>query len=617
MNQPSQTPPPQPRPGFPLDRVLGRGGHGEVLRVQDTHTGRWLAVKILRGKRGLRADVQQRFFREMRVTSRLEHPHIVPVYEGGRFTDGAPYYMMQEIRGGNLSRYLQDLEPSERIPTVLSEGLDIFDKVCEGMEYAHAQGVIHRDLKPPNIALGDEGQVLIVDWGLARQLDEEDSGPSAQAVLGTPGYMPPEQANGEETDERSDIFGLGAILYEMITGEAPYTGPPQQRLVDTLLKPVPPLAEGRDDLEIDVELAAIIDKALARERDDRYPTVGHLRRDLFQYREGRAVSAHQGSWKRRLVKWYLRHRSSLAAGAGVVVAFVLLIGLVAGWNWYQREQQIGRYQREAGRLLRQVELGKTKLSTLIEGRTSSQLVATPSEEHSLALLAQAAHQLEQAHDLAPDREEIVQLLYQVHREMGLRGWYRKNYLLAQLSLEQAMSLSAKGEDALQALRNHLSELEKKRERKRNQEVATVEKIAATLARRPPRPGMFQEHLNRLIRLTSGPPITRTLLKVLDRNQTWPSRMALAALGKRGDTTTRYQRRDPVEWIVNTLERSVEKKREDLAHEAIWALGRLQDLRGFEPVQRARRTWGRDSIFWLRTSVPARWLRQVHEKGENR
>lgn len=209
--------------GYVLGPTLGRGGMGEVLLAEDRRIGREVAIKRMRAEAPSEVAVA-RFIREARIQARLDHPAIVPVHEIGRDGHGLPYFTMKRLRGVTLASVIERGEAS--LPTLLRP----FADVCLAIEYVHTRGVIHRDLKPANIMLGDYGEVYVIDWGVARIVGEPDQGSSpshdasplstrAGAVLGTPGYMAPEQARGETATFAVDAYALGAILFEILTRE--------------------------------------------------------------------------------------------------------------------------------------------------------------------------------------------------------------------------------------------------------------------------------------------------------------------------------------------------------------------------------------------------------------
>src|SRR5262249_36235316 len=234
---------------YQLMGEIARGGMGAVFKGRDVDLGRDIAVKMMLETHKGRTEMLQRFVEEAQIGGQLQHPGIVPVYELSQTRDRRPYFTMKLVKGQTLTTLLkQRPEGQHDLPRFLG----IFEQVCRTMAYAHARGVIHRDLKPGNIMVGGFGEVQVMDWGLAKVLasggvaDESravrrqeaasvvrtlrtgSGGGASQAgsVMGTPAYMPPEQAGGdvEALDERADVFGLGAILCEILTGSPPYVG---------------------------------------------------------------------------------------------------------------------------------------------------------------------------------------------------------------------------------------------------------------------------------------------------------------------------------------------------------------------------------------------------------
>jgi eukaryotic-like serine/threonine-protein kinase len=203
---------------------IGRGGMGVVLRAYDPELDRELAVKLLAPDIAPDSEAGRRFAQEARVAGRLDHPDILPVYEAGSLADGRSFFAMPLVEGRTLAAALgdrQDPRPD------LDRWLAVFGRVCLAVGYAHRQGVVHRDLKPANVMLGRAGQVMVMDWGVAafRGSGSWRGEPAGGWVLGTPAYMAPEQARGLcPGDPRGDVFGLGAILCEILTGRPPYLG---------------------------------------------------------------------------------------------------------------------------------------------------------------------------------------------------------------------------------------------------------------------------------------------------------------------------------------------------------------------------------------------------------
>jgi WD40 repeat protein len=311
---------------YKIEAHLSSGGLGNIFRARDLRLGREVAIKQLRVDS---ADALVRFRREALVTSRLQHPAIVPVYEAGRWPSGEPFYAMKLVAGRSLQEVIADT-------ATLDERLALLPKiiiVADAIAYAHAEGVIHRDLKPANILVGAFGETVVIDWGLARRLSDAEptesgmGAPEALAgltvagtIIGTPAYMPPEQARAEAVDERADVYALGAVLYNLLAGVPPYQGLTSAAIVAKVLAEEPPPV---DDLvpEIPEDLAAIIHKAMARQPADRYPSAKELATDLERFQAGRLVSARRYSRGTLLVRWLGRNRMRLA------VAALLLLGL--------------------------------------------------------------------------------------------------------------------------------------------------------------------------------------------------------------------------------------------------------------------------------------------------
>jgi eukaryotic-like serine/threonine-protein kinase len=315
---------------------FARGGLGRILKVRDLRIGRVVALKeMLRDTEGAYA----RFVREAMITARLEHPAIVPVHDVGRWPSGEPFYSMKLISGRSLHDHIRDTPALDGRMALLPNVIAVADAIA----YAHSQGIIHRDVKPANVVVGAYGETVVIDWGLAKDVrgsgesaptlpgDAARSDPEANsgdpalttagAVLGTPCYMPPEQARGQPVDERSDVYALGALLYEVLAGEPPYRGAAEP-LAAVLAGP--PAHVERSQPTVPRDLGAIVRKAMARDPADRYPSARELALDLRRFQTGRLVSAQVYSIRMLMKRWLRRYR------APVIVAAVALSILAAG-----------------------------------------------------------------------------------------------------------------------------------------------------------------------------------------------------------------------------------------------------------------------------------------------
>jgi WD40 repeat protein len=324
-----------------------RGGLGKILKARDKDLGRDLAIKEMRAPNSAAAA---RFVREALITARLEHPSIVPVHEAGRWENGEPFYAMKLVSGRTLKEAVQQARGLTARLALLPSVIAVVDAIA----YAHDQGVIHRDLKAANVIVGAFGETVVIDWGLAKDLHRPDDllaeGQSpyrvnaeytiAGAVVGTPAFMPPEQARGEEVDARADVYALGALLYYTLSGMAPHDGASSADILARARTAQPrPLAEVAPGVPPD--LAAIVAKAMARQRDDRYQTAQALAGDLKRFQTGQLVSAHQYSLAQRALRWVRKHR-----GVTALSALFVVVGAMGATLYVLNEQRLRREAEE-------------------------------------------------------------------------------------------------------------------------------------------------------------------------------------------------------------------------------------------------------------------------------
>ncbi|MFT4627135.1 MAG: serine/threonine protein kinase [Myxococcota bacterium] len=350
---PADTPATDARPAPPSSRYtledrLGRGGMGEVWRAHDAVLRRHVALKVIRPGR-VRSDMIVRFRQEAQVTGQLEHPNIVPVHDLGSLPDGSLYFTMKVVHGRSLTEWIDDawgaLDSGELTHgEVLVAFAGVFERVCEALAFAHDRGVVHRDLKPDNVMVGEFGEVQVMDWGLARLVASaelpaavrSDRGDSAHetrmgAIAGTPAYMAPEQARGD-TDAigpAADIWALGAILFRAVAGAPAFSGEPESILIEVARGPtLVPAHHARQPLP--KELDAIVRRAMAPDISGRYAGVGAMLTDLRAWRDGRPLERLDYTPGERIAMWARRNRRSVrAAGLTAAVAgAVLSVGLV-------------------------------------------------------------------------------------------------------------------------------------------------------------------------------------------------------------------------------------------------------------------------------------------------
>jgi len=291
---------------------LGEGGMAGVYRVEETTLGRQVALKVITvADSG--GEFAARLRREARIIARLEHPGIVPVHDVGMLPDGRAFYTMKLVQGRRLDQQMAELGG-------VPERLRIFKKICEAVSFAHAHGVLHRDLKPQNIMVGPFGEVLVMDWGLAKLLNAEAANAQVEAIearanypdaipdtahgaiLGTPGYMAPEQARGEaaEVGPRGDVYSLGAVLKFLLDGTG---GMPKA-------------------------LAAVAAKATAQDLEQRYGSVEELANDVAHYLDGLPVGAYPEAAMVRVWRWVTKNKAWIL----LILAYLLMRALFILWR---------------------------------------------------------------------------------------------------------------------------------------------------------------------------------------------------------------------------------------------------------------------------------------------
>jgi tetratricopeptide (TPR) repeat protein len=362
---PEAHPPREPAAGrFRLVRELARGGMGVVYRAEDPAIGREVAVKLLHER--LRRDpaAAARFVAEARVTGQLQHPGVPPVIEVGVLPDGSPYLAMKLVGGRTLAELLADRpDAAHDLPRFVG----VFEQVCQAVAFAHSRGVVHRDLKPSNVMVGAFGEVQVMDWGLAKarpspERERRVHAPpvahargsdgdvtAAGAVLGTPAYMAPEQACGEEVDCRADVFALGAVLAELLTGRRPYgDGPPPVILHRAAEAMLDDCRAGLGACGADAELVALCTRCLSADPSGRPAHAGEVAELIAAYRVGvedrlRKAEAERAAAEAKAVEQRKRWRVQLALAAAV--GLMLLGGGAVAW-WRDREATRKRIEDE-------------------------------------------------------------------------------------------------------------------------------------------------------------------------------------------------------------------------------------------------------------------------------
>ena len=324
---------------YDLVEKIAVGGMGSVYKAHDRALDRTVAFKVLTVSDEA-GSLAARMLNEAKIVARLEHPSIVPIHDVGALPDGRVFYAMKFVEGTTLEAY-------RARDASLPDLLRAFQRICEGVDFAHSRGVIHRDLKPSNVMVGGFGEVLVMDWGVAavrghagvdKRIPSDQSGTQTESsqsktvdgtIVGTPAYMSPEQAEGRITDSdwRTDIYGLGAILYHILTGQAPVSGGSADditsRVVAGDIRPV------REVLPtVPKRLEAICMKALMRNPAERYPDAKSMSKDISRYLDGEPVSAYRESILEKAGRWVNRNRFIV----WMVLAYIVFRFLVFFWR---------------------------------------------------------------------------------------------------------------------------------------------------------------------------------------------------------------------------------------------------------------------------------------------
>ena len=343
-----------------LDTIVARGGMGLIYKAFDTQTERHVAYKVIHPELQQNNQMLERFTYEAEIAARLEHPHIMPVYDSGSDLQGRPFYTMKLLQGKTLAQMIESLgtNPSQ---TSLDELLAMLIKVCNAICYAHQQGIIHRDLKPDNIMIGDFGEVLVLDWGLARVPDNSsaiDFGDvpahltQSGSIIGTPAYMSPEQALGKDVDSRSDIYALGALLQYILTFKAPIEGSGTKLLLQKAqrgeLSPLtrndqlPDALKTQCQSRVPVSAIAVCRKAMAFDVNQRYSSASDMAQDLRRVIGGFAAKAENAGMVRELGLLLLRNRKiALVIGLFVTIIMCLMLN-----SWIAIQDESKETQRE-------------------------------------------------------------------------------------------------------------------------------------------------------------------------------------------------------------------------------------------------------------------------------
>lgn len=397
------------RSRYVLTKLHAIGGLGRIWVAWDEHLHREVALKELMPSSQRSPKSLQRFLREAQITGQLEHPSIVPVYELSTDANRAePFYVMRLVRGKTLRKALDEYHEHRRAgrqdPLELSRLLNAFMDVCNAVAYAHSRGVVHRDLKPDNVLLGSFGEVVLLDWGLAKSeqsdepVSEENPAVSlsqaatahathAGSIMGTPAYMAPEQAQGrqDQVDTRTDVYGLGAILFCILTGSPPHlTAKPVPEILAEILQQPTPHVRNLDG-RLPAALDAICAKAMSKVKANRYGQASELADDIQRYLVDEPVLAMPDQWTEKLRRW--RQRNPAVVSALTALVFTSIAALLVGLFFLREEQAATDEARQLAELAQKGSERRAASEAIAREDAESARAAESRERRQAQLLA--------------------------------------------------------------------------------------------------------------------------------------------------------------------------------------------------------------------------------------
>ncbi len=437
---------------FITDRQ-GEGGFGLVWRADDPKLGRTIAIKQLSGRFARDAEQRLRFINEARIAAKLEHPGVVPVYDVEQSEVEHPYYTMKLVHGKTLEEGVQEFHSEkkntaeEKVETLRL--LNAFASICKAMQYSHDKGVIHRDLKPQNVILGDYGETIILDWGLAKFVHEEEPTQSAGgltlgsiqvtapgAVMGTPAYMSPEQARGdvESVDLRSDVYSLGVILFQILTGRLPFKGQTGDEMIANVLKGNP-IQPRRLDAAIPRALEAICLRAMSFEANSRFQSVKELSSELDRFLADEPINSYQETLLEKTSRWARKHRTWVMVAAASLL--VLTIGSIVASLLINEQRKIAQVNEVKAREAERLE------SIAKDDAIKAREKETEAKQEAVA----AAASEKKAREKEQQQRELVQWqLSRLYIKDGLRNLDDADYNTAALWFAKSLKLNRGTQD---------------------------------------------------------------------------------------------------------------------------------------------------------------------------
>ncbi|WP_372368008.1 tetratricopeptide repeat protein [Candidatus Uabimicrobium sp. HlEnr_7] len=559
---------------------IGRGGMGAIYKAFDLFLNKEIALKKL--ERFGKEDIE-RFIREIRSVAKLSHPNIIKMYDVIE-QDRSYFFSMEFIQGQTLGEIIENgFSHKETVEAMI--------KIGDAVHYAHRQGIIHRDLKPENIMFDDKQQPIVMDFGLAKEIESSQKISASGVLLGTPNYMSPEQANAKShlVDERSDVFALGVILYETLTQKRPFDDP-QLAVLLTHICVKDPQVPSRINPSIPLELDCICLKALEKDQNNRYQSAADFVDDLLRFQKGKSIRAYMPS---RLVRITRKIKSSAVVRTSLLTAVIAMIVVsisIFGWSNWQNKRQTQSLYTEAKKLFENTNNYKT-----LQKQSKAKMYKMV--EDSLINYREAMSILEQ---IAIPNNETENLRFRVEEQMGLAALLTENYMLSELCFLRCQKIDQKKSNYL------FSTLKAKREEIKNLRIARlaeiIKKVDNELAS-----GMRGQYMITTLKMAEDYIVQKLLFYATADFSQLQKEFAIEALGKIGKPNVIYNEKNVIQWMLIFLEQFAVQEDAQLLEATIWALGRFRDPRTNKEVYLARGIFGEGHSLFLRTELPYSWI----------
>jgi serine/threonine-protein kinase len=440
-------------------RLHQTGGLGQVWLARDTAVGREVALKTIRPDRAAGAGARARFLREARVTGQLEHPCIVPLYDlqGG----AEPFYVMRFVTGRALAEasadYHRRRSEGRAGPLDLNTLLDAFVGVCRAVAFAHARDVLHRDLKGQNVVVGEYGEVFLLDWGLAKSVGAPDDRPpdpaaddgepeltAAGSFVGTPAYLAPEVAAGGSATKASDVYGLGAILYALLSGRPPYAGSTPEILKKVAANDPEPVSTANPSAP--PALVAVCHKAMARCPAGRYRSADELATEVRRWLADEPVDAYREPFAARAARWARRRKTAVVAAAVLLLTATVATATAATLVWREQQQTKRAWEKADEEKAKAVENADTAIevvrdmSTYAESYEMGLGIVGPTQQQREARLEKALGSYERLLALHPDEPFVRWNVARMHRFRANLGRFLNSTDEAERSYQESVRL---------------------------------------------------------------------------------------------------------------------------------------------------------------------------------